>query len=100
MKTLPNNLTCHHKTPSFSADAVPKAILNRHNTKAGVWGHIIVESGALCYEIFQDETENIVETLQLTDAMPGVVEPRIWHRVTPLSDNTVFHVEFYRKDET
>ena len=39
--------TPYKKTPIFNAKNVPKAILEKHNTKEGVWGKLIVNKGRL-----------------------------------------------------
>lgn len=100
MKTLPNDLNFVRRTPSFPADKIPRAILNRHNTRVGVWGKVVVESGELCYEIYDGDTQDITETVCLHPERHGVVEPQVWHKVTPQSDDTVFHVEFYTVPES
>ncbi|UTA48046.1 DUF1971 domain-containing protein [Simiduia sp. 21SJ11W-1] len=91
MKTLPEHLVAYKKTPVFSETTVPAGLLKEHQTKAGAWGKIVVLEGELEYTINEPETE----TLVLTPARFGVVEPQILHQVKPLG-TVQFYVEFYR----
>ena len=92
MKTLPLNLIAYHKTPMFTQDTVPNALLNRHTTKEGRWAKIWVTSGQLCYRILAD----IPEEYTLTPDFPGIVEPQVPHQIEPLG-SVAFYVEFYRE---
>lgn len=91
MKTLPPNVIAYKKTPLFTNKTVPPGLLHDHRTKAGTWGLIQVQSGALQYTIQGKETH------VLTPGSPGVVEPGITHCVTPLGE-VIFFVEFYREE--
>lgn len=92
MKTLPPKVTAYRKTPVFTQDTVPAALLSRHTTQAGSWAKIGVISGRLCYRILTD----IPEAHTLTPDSPGVVEPQVPHRVELLGP-VEFYVEFYRE---
>lgn len=89
MKTLPDNVKMYKRTPSFTNDNVPEALLSNHNTKDGVWGKINVEKGKLEYTIAGDKT------YLLTPEFCGIIEPQILHYVF-LQPDTSFFVEFYR----
>lgn len=89
MKQLPDNVKAYKRTPLFTQETVPDALLNNHNTKAGVWGLIQVEEGELDYTIEDTETH------RLTPDNPGVVEPEVVHHVTPVG-TVAFFVEFYK----
>ncbi len=90
MEELPPSLRPYRRTPTFDAETLPAGLRQSHRTKPGVWGLIQVLSGRLTYHI-----ETSGETLTLTPARPGVVEPDIPHHVVP--DGPVrFYVEFYR----
>lgn len=91
MKSLPADVVAYRRTPEFTADTVPAALLDQHATKAGVWGTIVVLEGRLRYHI--DEPE--VEAHVLIPGAPGVVEPGMLHRVEPLGA-VRFYVEFFR----
>lgn len=90
MKTLPSNVIAYRKTPVFTQETIPQALLNQHNTKAGCWGKIWVISGQLIYRILT----NPPEEHELTSTSPGIVEPQIPHHVTPCGP-VEFYVEFY-----
>ena len=94
MKTLPSNVTAYRKTPVFTQETVPKALLNRHTTKEGSWGKIWVISGQLGYRILTEPPEEHT----LTPNSPGIVEPQTPHQVE-LPDPVEFYVEFYRAED-
>lgn len=91
MKALPTDVLPYKKTPVFDEVSVPKGLLNAHQTKAGVWGKIVVLEGELEYTINEPDTEVII----LSDSHHGIVEPTIAHQVKPLG-TVKFYVEFYR----
>ena len=88
MKTLPSHLLAYKKTPVFTNETVPRALLHDHRIKGGAWGLIHVERGTLQYTIGG-------KGFILTPDSPGVVEPEVLHFVTPIGDVSFF-IEFYR----
>lgn len=90
MQSIPDNVSAYKKTPLFTEDTVPQGLLNDHNTKAGVWGKIVVTSGELRYTINQPH-----EVVMLSEGVNGVVEPEVLHSVKPIGQMS-FYVEFYR----
>ena len=95
MKTLPPEVSQYKSTPEFTQDTVPDGLLNAHQTKAGTWGLIVVLSGRLEYRILEPD----METIELSEALRGVVEPTILHEVEPLGE-VRFYVEFYKATDT
>ena len=91
MKQLPSNVTAYKKTPEFDQDSVPAGLLHEHQTKAAVWGKIVILEGQLQYTINQPELEVMV----LDVDRYGVVEPTVPHEVKPLGQ-VRFYVEFYK----
>ena len=91
MKNLPPNVVPYQRTREFSESTVPDALLRRHTTKPGTWGHIRVLEGSLRYRILEPVPEEHV----LTPEQPGVVEPEVPHEVQPLGP-VRFFVEFLR----
>lgn len=91
MKSLPNNVIPYKRTPEFDEMTVPKGLLHEHQTKAAVWGKIVVLDGELQYTINEPEEERII----LNHDIVGIVEPTIRHEVKPLG-KVRFYVEFYR----
>ena len=90
MKALPDHVKAYRATPVFDEATVPAGLLADHATKAGVWGVIEIEAGRLRYEITEQG-----ETHELNVDHPGVVEPEVRHRVTPIG-KVRFRVRFYR----
>ena len=90
MKNLPDRLNPVRKTPEFDETSIPKGLLKAHQTKAGVWGKIVILEGKLQYKINEPKEETIVLDTELN----GVVEPTILHQVKPLGQ-VKFYLEFY-----
>jgi len=91
MKAIPPGVSSYKRTPEFTAATVPEGLLKAHQTKQGTWGKIVVLEGLLQYRILEPEIEEIV----LSPDVPGVVEPTVFHEVTPMGE-VRFYVEFYR----
>lgn len=90
MRELPADVQPYRRTPLFTAETVPAALLKDHATKAGVWGVITVLAGRLVYTIPATAERHV-----LAPDSPGIVEPQQLHHVTPDGDVS-FYVEFYR----
>ncbi len=82
--------TPYKKTPIFNAKNVPKAILDRHNTKEGIWGKLVVVSGTLKFIDLEKGSEFILGKGQFQ-----IIEPTKWHRLE-LIDNPEFYIEFFK----
>jgi tellurite resistance-related uncharacterized protein len=86
MMELPPGVVEYRRTPTFTEHTVPAGLLKSHTTKAGVWGRIVVEEGALWLRVDG-------ETLRLVPGVVGIALPEQEHEVAP--DGAVrFHVEF------
>ena len=96
MLNLPNDVTPYKRTSTFSKNNVPKGLLSRHNTKKDTWGLIVVENGSVEYTIFNKSSAD--SSMILSPGNPGVIEPQVYHKVKLMSDETIFYVEFYAKD--
>lgn len=90
MKTLPPDVKPYHRTPDFDESGIPRALQDDHATKTGVWGRIVVDSGALLLT-FAESGEAV--TLRAGDT--GIIAPEERHRVRA-KGSVVFHVEFCR----
>jgi tellurite resistance-related uncharacterized protein len=90
MPTLPADVTAYRRTPSFTETTVPAALTGAHDTKPGVWGRIVVETGKLRYEMLDRG-----KTIDLGAGDTAVIGPMASHRVTPLGE-VAFYVEFLR----
>ena len=91
MQPLPENCQLHKSTPVFNQDTIPKAILNRHNTKAGTWGKLVILSGSVLFV----DLENNVE-IKATPERPVNIVPQAWHHLKTCGP-VELKVEFYRK---
>jgi tellurite resistance-related uncharacterized protein len=90
MKSLPRGVIFYKRTPDFTLSSLPAGLRQSHNTKAGVWGKIVILAGSVRYRILEPE----LEELTLTPDHYGVIEPTIKHEVMP-DDRGRFYVEFY-----
>jgi len=90
MKSLPEQVVSYKQTPEFNENTIPAGLLKHHQTKAGVWGKIVVLSGNLLYTI-----EQPFEEILLDSNFFGVVEPAVLHQVKPVGP-VRFYVEFYQ----
>lgn len=91
MKTLPTSVGFYRRTPDFTEATLPAGLKKVHQTKANVWGRIVVLDGTLTYRIL--ESESIA--YQLDVGNPGIIEPAVKHFVEPIG-KVRFYVEFYR----
>lgn len=91
-RELPIGHVAYRRTPTFSRETVPRALLAQHDTKPGVWGRVHVTRGALEFV----ELDAGAETRQTVAAGEfAVVRPEVEHRVVLLGD-AEFYVEFWR----
>ncbi|HVZ37546.1 MAG TPA: DUF3565 domain-containing protein [Polyangiaceae bacterium] len=88
MAALPPDVAPYKRSPTFSAETVPEALLREHRTRAGVWAQIVVEEGKLEYVCPRG-------TFVLRPGVTGVVEPERPHHVR-LLPAARFHVVFLR----
>ena len=91
IKALPESVEYYAQTPLFDETGVPAKLTSLHDTKPGVWGKLVVISGALDYILAgPPETQQ-----RVIEGEFAIIEPTIPHRVA--IDRTVrFRVEFYR----
>ncbi len=71
---------------------MPRGLLHRHTTKAGVWGRIEVLEGELVYRVL----EPVIREERLSPARVGIVPPELPHEVE-LVGPVRFFVEFLRR---
>lgn len=81
----------YRSTPVFDGQSLPKALRERHNTKAGVWGVIRVIEGELRLTMLEPPGEQV-----LSPTRSGVIEPCQPHFVTPLGPMRM-QVDFYNE---
>lgn len=94
--TIPANFVHTRSTPFWDKDSVPKALLNHHNTKKGVFGRLSVMRGAVKYYGFASETDKTPETEVVINAGQfGISPPQYWHHIELLTDDTYFNIDFF-----
>jgi len=86
---IPAGYVAYRRTPMFTQETVPSALLNAHETKGGAWAMIHVLEGRLRYCIETPPSESILEPGQ-----PGVIEPEVRHHVEPVGP-VRFYLEFH-----
>ena len=89
-RELPPEFVAYKRTPEYTETTIPAGLTYDHNTRAGVWGKIVVTEGSLRYDI-----DAIDYTTLLTPEAPGIVVPEQHHRIDA-SGPVRFYVEFYR----
>ncbi len=96
VSALPESARKYAETKVFTDATVPQALLDRHETKPGVWGRIVVLGGCLTYIRNPGPSEQVE---RLGSGNFGIIRPAEPHRVAP--DGAVrFKVEFLRVPET
>jgi len=89
--TLPSHVHKYAETPIFTKETVPQKLINLHDTKAGVWGRLVVLEGSLDYII-----EGPPQITQHIDTHSiGIIEPTVLHRVEIVKP-VKFKVEFLK----
>lgn len=87
-RNLPVGATAARRTPIFSVDSVPPALLNSHKTT--VWAELVVIAGVV---VFSDERPDPwTTTVDAGDRV--VILPERLHRIEPSADAR-FYVQFY-----
>jgi tellurite resistance-related uncharacterized protein len=92
---LPPGLTHVRTTDVFDNDSVPPGLLHAHHVADGVWGRLVVHSGAVRF-LFEDQPDSpsvllAGDTIAIPPARPHHVE---------LDEPATFSVEFYRAPST
>ncbi|USD36089.1 MULTISPECIES: DUF1971 domain-containing protein [Ferrimonas] len=92
---IPANWTIQRSTPFFTKDTVPAALLNHHNTAAGVFGQLCVMEGSVTYFGFPDKDTMEPELVVTIEAGQFATSPpQYWHRIE-LSDDAQFNINFW-----
>lgn len=88
---MPGGLRLARTTPMFDEESVPERLLAAHRIADGVWGRLVVHSGALVFAFEDDRTSPYrVEAGESID-----IPPRRPHRLI-LDDPVRFQIEFHR----
>ena len=89
MMDLPETVEKYSQSRLFTEDTTPPNFQKDHATRPGVWGRLVMESGALIFAWADGE----MAPLAKGDVM--VIPPEVRHRVV-LEGPVRFFVEFYR----
>lgn len=95
-RELPSGFVAYRRTPTFTGETVPRALLERHDTKAGVWGVLHVASGSL--ELIEHLLEGPGEHERRHRVNAGqthTICPQLEHRVALLGP-VEFFLELWR----
>lgn len=93
---LPRGYAPFTRTPTFDPLKLPAGLRESHSTSSEVWGEIIVEHGTVRY----DWLDGSGKSWDLGEGEVGVIPAELPHRVKPLSDDTRFHLQLYRAENT
>jgi hemoglobin len=88
---LPAGLELARTTPTFDESTVPPALLAAHQVAQGVWGRLVVHTGALTFR-FDDEPDIPINI----GAGQNVVIPPTRPHHLELHRSVTFAVEFHR----
>lgn len=94
---MKEQLICYKRMPVWTKDSLPKMFQEKHNTKEGTWGKITILQGKLKFYVLTEEGDIISEHILTPNTEPSFVEPQLWHRVEPLSDDLECYLAFYCK---
>ena len=92
--TLPPGLAHYKRTPEFTPESVPDALLAAHSIKAGVWGLLRVLRGRVRYCLDGDPPASLI----VGQGGTAVIEPEVRHHVQLLDEDSAFLVEFHRAE--
>lgn len=91
----PDSLTPYKTMPEWTAKTLPKGFQKKHNTKVGTWAKLSIVSGQLKYFAL-DNAGEITDTYVFDkDSEIPFIEPQVWHKVAPLTDDLRCQLTFY-----
>ena len=92
---IPADWTIQRSTPFFTKDTVPSALLNRHNTRKGVFAQLCVMAGEVTFYGYDSkEAEKHEMKIVIPAGQFSTSPPQYWHRVE-LSDDAQFNLNFW-----
>lgn len=93
------NLIWYKQMPIWTKATLPQMFQEQHNTKAGTWAKLTIHQGSLKYYELTEKGDVLSEAVFDKEHQPPFVEPQIWHKVEPLSDDLACQLAFYCKPE-
>lgn len=95
MNKLQDQLVKYKTLPVWNKGAIPRGFRNKHNTKEGTWAKLSILQGELKFYALNEDGEVQSSQVFSADHPAPFVEPQVWHRVEPLSDDLQCVLEFY-----
>lgn len=95
MSKIPTNHINYKSTKIFNKDNIPQLLLYSHNTKAGVYGEIVVLTGKLKFYGLKEHKGEVEKELIIKSGETAISPPQYWHRVEFLTHDTTFKINFY-----
>ncbi|WP_439328375.1 SAM-dependent methyltransferase TehB [Lonepinella sp. BR2357] len=96
---MKNELICYKRMPVWTKDSLPKMFQEKHNTKVGTWGKLTVLKGQLKFYVLDENGTELSQHIFTPESEIPLVEPQVWHKVEPLSDDLECFLEFHCKKE-
>ncbi len=93
-EVLPPGLAFVRRTPLFTRETVPDALLSAHSVRRGMWGLLRVERGRVRYCLDAAPTDTVV----VAEGGAAAIEPEVLHHVELLDADSAFFVEFHRPE--
>lgn len=87
---LPPNLRLVRTTKVFDHVSVPAGLLSAHRIAEGIWGRLVVHTGALTFIFEEDNSASI----RLQSGASVVIPPQTPHHLV-LDEPTTFAIEFH-----
>lgn len=97
---IPTDFVHYKSTDIFTQQNIPKLFLYEQNTKAGVYGKIVVLQGQVKFYGFKTRRGEIEIERQINAGEFAVSAPQYWHKVELLTKDTQFRVEFYAQRDS
>ncbi len=94
-----NHLLCYKQMPVWTAQTLPEAFRKQHNTKIGTWAKLSIQKGKLKFYELSESGEELNTHIFDTNNQPPFIEPQLWHRVEPASEDLVCQLSFYCSPE-
>jgi tellurite methyltransferase len=89
-------LICYKQTLIESHGKL-KFFLEKHSTKEGTWGNLLIEEGEIDF-IFLDGSGQELSRTRLNKTNPQLlIPPAAWHKIIPISENFKALLDFYCK---
>ncbi len=91
---FPDGLRLVRTTPEYDEGTVPTGLLAAHRVASGVWGRLVVRTGALRFVFEEGPDEGRVVEAGETQTIP----PDVSHHIVTIGP-VRFAVEFHRGDD-